>query len=167
MMNRALSLVASIIMGAARVGLGILWLNEGLFKLKAGFDGADIGLVVDSTVSNNRVPDFFEAFTTTFLGGAPGFFGWAIPALEVGLGIALIVGVLTLPAALMSAFTLLTYWAADQLIDEYPIMLALSIVTAVFVVSASRLSVTTIVEKLVQRTKPETRWFSAPVRRWL
>jgi len=129
MMNCALSLVASVITGAARVGLGILWLNEGLFKLKAGFGGADIGLVVDSTVSNNRVPDFFEAFTTTFLGGAPDFFGWAIPALEVGLGIALILGVLTLPAALMSAFTLLTYWLADQLIQEYPIMLALSVFT--------------------------------------
>ncbi|QYH36870.1 DoxX family protein [Salinibacterium sp. M195] len=167
MMNRALSLVASVITGAARVGLGILWLNEGLFKLKAGFGGADIGLVVDSTVSNNRVPDFFEAFTTTFLGGAPGFFGWAIPALEVGLGIALILGVLTLPAALMSAFTLLTYWLADQLIQEYPIMLALSVVTAVFVVSASRISVTTIMEKLVLRKKRESRWFAPPVRRWL
>jgi thiosulfate dehydrogenase [quinone] large subunit len=67
----------------------------------------------------------------------------------------------------MGAFTLLTYWLADQLIQEYPIMLALSVVTAVFVVSASRISVTTIVEKLVLRKKPESRWFSAPVRRWL
>ncbi|QAV71280.1 DoxX family protein [Salinibacterium sp. UTAS2018] len=167
MMNRALSLVASVITGAARVGLGILWLNEGLFKIKAGFDGADIGLVVDSTASNNRVADGFEAFTATFLGGAPGFFGWAIPALEVGLGIALILGVLTFPAALMSAATLLSYWSADQLIEEYPIMLALSVVTVAFVVSASRISVTTIVEKLVKRKKPETRWFSAQVRRWL
>jgi len=167
MINRALSLAAPVITGAARVSLGILWLNEGLFKVRAGFGAADIGLVVDSAASNNRVPDFFEAFTSTFLGGAPGFFGWAIPALEVGLGIALILGVLTLPAALMGAFTLLTYWLADQLIQEYPIMLALSVVTAVFVVSASRISVTTIVEKLVLRKKPESRWFSAPVRRWL
>jgi thiosulfate dehydrogenase [quinone] large subunit len=70
-------------------------------------------------------------------------------AARVGLGIALILKVLTLPAALMSAFPLLSYWLADQLIQEYPIMLALSVVTAVFVVSASRISGTTIVEHAV------------------
>ena len=70
-------------------------------------------------------------------------------AARVGLGIALILKVLTLPAALMSAFTLLSYWLADELIQEYPIMLALSVVTAVFVVSASRISGTTIVEHAV------------------
>src|SRR5271155_4245452 len=91
------AIVASIIFGAARVALGILWLHEGLFKYSAHFGRADILLVADSAKSNSRVPDYFAVFADSVLRGWPGLFGFVIPLLEAGLGIALILGVFSLP----------------------------------------------------------------------
>ena len=70
------TLVASIIFGAARVTLGILWLHEGIFKYTAHFGRADILLVVDSAKSNSRVPEYFGAFAGRILGSWPGLFGF-------------------------------------------------------------------------------------------
>ena len=116
------SLVASIILGAARVVLGILWLHEGIFKYTAHFGRADILLIVGSAKSNSRVPGYFGAFAGHILGSWPGFFGFVIPLLETVLGLALVIGVLSLPAALASLLTLMTYWRSDQLIAQYPLM---------------------------------------------
>jgi thiosulfate dehydrogenase [quinone] large subunit len=166
-LNRAAALAAPVAAGAARVGLGVLWLNEGLIKYRAGFGAADIQLVVDSASSNSRVPDFCKAFTGSVLGGSPELFGFVMPLLEVGLGVVLIAGVLTLPAALMSVLTLMTYWLADQLTASYPIMVALAVVVATWPLVASRISVTTLVERVVRRRRPNSRRLSEAVRRWL
>ena len=166
-LNRAAVLAAPVVAGAVRVVLGVLWLNEGLIKYRAGFGAADIQLVVDSASSNSRVPDFFKAFTGSVLGGSPELFGFVMPLLEVGLGVVLIAGVLTLPAALMSVLTLMTYWLADQLTASYPIMVALAVVVATWPLVASRISVTTLVERAVRRRRPTSRLLSEAVRRWL
>lgn len=158
---------APVVAGAVRVALGALWINEGLIKYRAGFGSADIQLVVDSASSNSRVPGFFQGFAEHILGASPEAFGVFMPLLEVGLGVALVVGVLTLPATLMSVLTLMTYWLADQLTASYPIMVVLALVVATWSVGAARLSVTTLVEAAVRRRRPDTPWFSAPVRRWL
>jgi hypothetical protein len=55
-------------------------------------------------------------------GNWAGFFGIVIPLLETRLGIALILGALSLPAAPLSLLALITYWSSDQLIVQYPIM---------------------------------------------
>ena len=102
------SLAASIIFGAARVALGILWLHEGIFKYAAHFGRADILLVAGSAKSNSRVPGYFRAFAGRILANWPGLFGFAIPLLEIALGVALIIGALSLPAALASLLTLMT-----------------------------------------------------------
>lgn len=167
MTRRSLTLAAATITGAARVALGLLWLNEGLIKYRAGFGTADIQLVVDSTASNSRVPGFFEAFAGGVLGGSPELFGLMMPLLETGLGIVLIAGVVTLPAALMSVVTLMTYWLADQLTASYPIMVVLAVVVAAWPLVASRVSVTGLAERTLRRRRPTSPWISEPVRRWL
>lgn len=155
--------VAAIVATLARVALGALWINEGALKYQAGFGRADILLVVHSTAQNPRVPDFYKFFTANALGKAPDVFGFAVPLLETCLGIALVLGILTFPAALASVAELCNYWLADQLITQYPIMLALSAVVAAFAPSASRYSLTA----LVLRARSERQPLAVGLRRWL
>lgn len=127
----------------ARVTLGALWLHEGIVKYHAGFGRADILLVVQSAASNDRVPGFYRTFTRDVAGHIPTAFGIGVPLLEVSLGIALILGIATLPVTLLSAFQLCNYWSADQLVTQYPVMLALSVAVAAFASSASRINLRT------------------------
>ena len=120
------SLAASSVLGAARVALGILWLHEGFVKYHAGFGKADILLVADGAGSNTRIPGFFTFFADHLLRPFAELAGFVVPLLEVGLGVALILGIFTLPVALGSLFNLMTYWCSDQLVAQYPVMGALS-----------------------------------------
>lgn len=122
----------------ARVALGALWLHEGIVKYHAGFGRADILLVVQSAASNERVPGFYRAFTRDVVGHVPSVFGIGVPLIELALGVALILGIATLPAALLSAFQLCNYWSADQLITQYPVMLVLSVGVAAFASTSSQ-----------------------------
>lgn len=155
------------ILGAARIALGVLWLHEGLFKYSAHFGRADILLVADSAKSNSRVPEYFTAFADVALRAWPSLFGFAIPLLETALGIALIFGVLTLPAALGSLLNLMTYWSSDQLIAQYPIMGVLSVIVIVWSVQAARFSATSLLLHAL-RDKQGVRCLSEGwLRRWL
>lgn len=136
---------ASILFGAARVALGVLWLLEGITKYRAHFGGADIGFIIDGAESSARIPDYFTLFATTVMRPLQDVFGVAIPLLETALGVALIAGVLTLPAAIGSLLTLLLYWSSDQLIDQYPIMAVLSAAVIAWPAAASRYSVGSLI----------------------
>lgn len=161
------TLIAAALAGAVRVTLGVLWLHEGTLKYRAHFGAADILLVANSAKSNSRVPGYFKSFSDVTLAEWPHFFGFAMPLLETVLGVALVLGVFSLPASFMSAFTLLTYWSADQLITEYPIMLALSTVVVAWPLPASHFSATTLAERVVGRKRPDVVVFREPFRRWL
>ncbi|WP_328675567.1 hypothetical protein [Streptomyces sp. NBC_00343] len=161
------TLIAAALAGAIRVTLGVLWLHEGTLKYRAHFGAADILLVANSAKSNSRVPGYFKSFSDVTLAEWPHFFGFAMPLLETALGVALVLGVFSLPASFMSAFTLLTYWSADQLITEYPIMLALSTVVVAWPLMASHFSATTLAERVVGRKRPDVVVFREPFRRWL
>lgn len=137
--HAARALVAPILIGAARVVLGVLWLIEGVVKLRAGFGVADIGFVVDGAASNPRVPGAFAWFAGHVMGGAPALFGFGVPLLEVGLGLACIVGVLPRLVAAGSVMTLMLYWLSDQLIGQYPVMVVLSAAVLTFPLAAARL----------------------------
>lgn len=158
--------VATVAAVAARAALGLLWLNEGVTKYRAGFGGADILLVVQSADGNSRVPAFFTVFADSVLAHLSGVFGVVMPLLETGLGVLLVLGMLTAPAALVSALTLSLYWSADQLIAQYPVMAALSAVVVAWPAAAARFSVTALAAR---RMRPGT-WvataLSGPGRRW-
>jgi len=150
----ARELAAPILVGAARVALGGLWLNEAAIKVRSGFGGADILLVANGAATNTRVPGYFHWFASNVMQPASGFFGFAIPLLEAGLGVALVLGILTRAAAVMSVLTLLLYWSSDQLIWEYPVMVALSVVVVAFPVAARRFSLSALLEWMFARRRP-------------
>lgn len=147
----ASTLPFSVALGAARVALGVLWLHEGLVKWHAGFGRADILLVADGARSNNRVPGYFQFFADHLLRPMADVAGVVVPIVEVGLGVALILGIFTLPVALGSLFNLMTYWCSDQLVSQYPVMGALSALLIAWPAAASRISLPTI---LASRRSP-------------
>jgi thiosulfate dehydrogenase (quinone) large subunit len=93
--------------------------------------------------------------------------GFVIPLLETGMGIALILGVLTLPAAMVSLLTLMTYWSSDQLIAQYPIMGMLSAVVIAWPVLAAHLSATSLIVPALRGKAWAAPLVEGPVRRWL
>ncbi|MFZ4842892.1 MauE/DoxX family redox-associated membrane protein [Mycetocola saprophilus] len=132
--------LAAVAASVTRVVLGVLWLGEGITKYRAGFGQADILLVVGSTTKNPRVPEFYKFFTEHILGPGSGFFGILMPALELGLGILLIVGILPRWIAAAGSALLVSYWLADQLIVQYPIMILLAIPVIAWPLAAGTLS---------------------------
>lgn len=146
--------LATIVANLCRVILGGYWIHEGLFKYHAGFGKSDILLVTGSVAQNSRVPEFYKWFAAHVLAQAPGFFGFMVPLIEVGLGVALVLGIFTLPIALASTFQLCNYWLSDQLITQYPIMMALSAVVSAFAPAARQYSLTTLALRRRKQTLP-------------
>lgn len=142
------------LLGAARVALGALWLHEGFVKWHAGFGRADILLVADGARSNNRIPGYFEFFADHLLRPMADVAGIVVPLVEVGLGVALVLGILTLPVALGSLMNLMTYWCSDQLVGQYPVMGVLSAVLIAWPALASRLSLPALVAARRSRGEP-------------
>ena len=139
-------LAAPGLLGVARVALGLLWLHEGYVKFHAGFGRSDILLVADGAGTNPRIPGFFAFFADHLLRPMAEVAGVAVPLIEVGLGVALILGIFTLPVALGSLLNLMTYWSSDQLVGQYPVMGAVSGVLIAWPALASRLSLPSVVK---------------------
>ena len=163
---RVAELGATATFTVVRVALGVLWLREGLFKYRAGFGRADILLVADGAGSNSRVPDYFKSFAG-LLRELSTVFGVAIPLLETLLGLALITGLLTLTAALGSALNLMTYWASDQLIAQYPVMGALSVLVIAWPALAARFSATALIFRQARSKPSVARLATSSLGRWL
>jgi thiosulfate dehydrogenase [quinone] large subunit len=145
-----------VLLSAARVALGVLWLHEGFVKYRAGFGSADILLVADGAGSNSRIPGFFAFFADHLLRPLAELAGLVVPLVEVGLGLALILGILTLPVALASLLNLMTYWCSDQLVGQYPVMGALSGLVIAWPALSSRLSLPAFVHARRARTDAES-----------
>ncbi|WP_051159022.1 hypothetical protein [Tsukamurella sp. 1534] len=112
----------------ARTALGALWIHEAYLKYHAGFGRSDILLVAQSATANPRVPGPFRWFATEVMGAAPGAFGVLVPLTEAALGAGALLGVLPRATALAAALLLCSYWLADQLVVQYPVMVALAAV---------------------------------------
>jgi len=77
-------------------------------------------------------------------------------ALAVAARVALgALGLLTRPAVCVSIGTPMTYWLADQLVGQYPVMVSLSVVVLLAPVAATRWSVARLVAHAL-RDRP--RW---------
>jgi thiosulfate dehydrogenase (quinone) large subunit len=166
-LTRALALAAPTVVGAVRVVLGALWLHEGMFKYSAHFGRADILLVADGAKSNSRVPEYFSVFAEHVLRGWPSLFGFLIPLLETVLGVALVLGVASLLAAIGSLLTLMTYWSSDQLIAQYPVMGALSVIVIAWPVLATRFSATSLALHVLRGMRGTEPFELGAVRRWV
>lgn len=146
------ALVATVLATAARVTLGFLWIAEGKLKFDAGFGSADILLVAGRAATDTRVPGYFSWFARATLAQTPGLFGFAMPLLETAIGVALVLGVLTRVAALGSVLLLSSYWMADQLIAQYPIMLLLSVAVLLAPDSARAISLSALLTRRIIAT---------------
>ncbi|MDQ1130036.1 DoxX family membrane protein [Microbacterium sp. SORGH_AS_0888] len=147
---------APIVLGAARLALGILWLEEGITKYRAGFGAADIGFIVSNAAQNPRIPGYFALFGSQVMAPLEPLFGVGIPLLETALGVLLVLGILTRPAAIVSIGTLLLYWSSDQLITQYPVMAALSVAVLAASGAAGRLGLTSMLLR-VRPVRPALR----------
>lgn len=154
MIRQRAALTASILFVATRIGLGALWIHEGYVKFHAHFGSADILLVVAGAGPNSRVPGYFQAIADNLLRPAAGLAGVLTPLTEVGLGVALIVGLFSVPVAIGSAILLATYWSSDQLIAQYPIMIVLSVAVVAGHAYVDRWSVNPRVRGLVRKLVP-------------
>lgn len=161
------ALAAPAVFGAARFDLGAFWVHEGIFKYGAHFGRADILLIADSAKSNSRVPDYFTMFVVPLLRSAPVMVGFLVPLIETALGVALVLGVLTLPVALAGLLNLMVYWSSDQLITRYPVMGVLSAVVITWPVLAARYSTTSLIVRAMMDRRWVERLSMGPLRRWL
>jgi thiosulfate dehydrogenase [quinone] large subunit len=144
-------LAASILFGAVRVGLGLLWLHEGYVKLRAHFGSADILLVVDGASANSRVPEYFRFVAEHLLRPTAHLAGVVTPLTEVALGLVLVLGVFSMLSATASAGLLAVYWSSDQLIAQYPVMALLSVGVIVGQGYSSHWSIMTLVHRRPDR----------------
>lgn len=117
---------ATVTVVAARTALGLAWLHEGYLKYHAGFGRSDILLVVGSATGNPRVPGAFAWFATEVMSRFATAFGILVPLTEVALGIAALIGLLPRATAFVATGLLGFYWAADQLVVQYPAMVVLA-----------------------------------------
>lgn len=127
------NLLLEVVAALSRIGLGLLWIGEGVIKLRAGFGASDILLVADGA-EGSRAASVAVPIADLLMRPLAGLLGPLIPFLEVGLGVVLVLGVLVLPAALSAAAVAGTYWAMDLLTVAYPamvVLIALVLATAV------------------------------------
>jgi len=139
---------ATTVVTAARIAFGVLWLHEGYVKYHAGFGRSDILLVVQSASSNSRVPGAFGWFADEVMGRFATPFGIAIPLVEVVVGAAALAGVLPRATALAAIALLCSYWAADQLVVQYPVMVVLGAIVLAGGALAQAWSVPTALDRL-------------------
>nr|WP_068525364.1 hypothetical protein [Tsukamurella tyrosinosolvens]KZL95728.1 hypothetical protein AXX05_21495 [Tsukamurella tyrosinosolvens] len=125
-MTPAAARAATVAVVAHRDGLGAAWLHEGYVKYHAGFGRSDILLVVGSATGNPRVPGAFAWFATEVMGRFATVFGVVVPLTEVALGVAALLGLLPRATAFVATGLLGFYWAADQLVVQYPVMVVLA-----------------------------------------
>ncbi|MBC1371956.1 DoxX family protein [Listeria booriae] len=119
-LNQGLNILFSLL----RIGLGVSWFHEGLFKLQAKFD---ISCLVPSVVNNVDSPIWYKTFMEHVVGSNVAVFNVLIPWGELLIGLGLITGILTVPALIAGIFMGINYWLADM-IYIYPLQLAVGFV---------------------------------------
>lgn len=143
------TLPLEVVGALARIGLGLLWIGEGVIKLRAGFGASDILLVADGA-DGSRAASAAVPIADLLMRPLAGLLGPLIPFLEVGLGLVLVLGVLVVPAAVVAAGVVGTYWAMDLLTVAYPAMVVL---TALVLATAAHQGATSPARLFVARRR--------------
>src|SRR3954471_20615234 len=90
---------------AMRVGMGLFFLNEAFTQLRKGWLGGD-GLqnFLQARIDNGSVPGFYEPFLTNVVIANDQLFTVLVLLGELGMGVALVLGLLTRVTALNGVF---------------------------------------------------------------
>lgn len=104
----------SILWTVIRVWLGIQWMTSGFHKLAGGFDATGFlqGAIAKATGEHPAVQGWYAAFLEHVALPNVGFFNFIIPVGEFLAGLALILGVATIPALLAGMFMNLNFMLA-------------------------------------------------------
>lgn len=131
---------ANYLFSLIRVGLGISWLQQGVFKLQADFTMTGLAQAV---AGNMATPDWYQSFMVYFVEPNHALFNVLIPWGELFAGMGLITGIFIRTALSGAVFMNLNYWLANM-IDIYPLQLLAAAVVLMFLKHASFLSLTTL-----------------------
>ncbi|MGE8205970.1 DoxX family membrane protein [Heyndrickxia sp. NPDC080065] len=132
-----------------RIGLGVSWLQQGVFKLQAHFTMSGLS---EAVANNNVTPDWFKFFMVHFVERNMSLFNLLIPWGETLVGLGLILGILTLPAILCAIFMNLNYWLSNM-IYIYPVQLSIAVILLLGNKYTSYFSVTRLYFYLVNKNK--------------
>ena len=95
---------------ALRVGMGLFFLYEALGQLRKGWLGGDgLARFLQARIDNGSVPGFYQPFLEDVVIANDGLFTVIVLAGELGMGTALIVGLLTRVTALNGIFMNLNF----------------------------------------------------------
>ncbi|MDF2910074.1 MAG: DoxX [Sporolactobacillus laevolacticus] len=142
----------TILFSLIRIGLGISWLNEGIFKLQAHFTMSGL---TQAVVTNTVTPDWYKFFMVHIVEPNTVLFNLLIPWGEILVGVGLITGILTLPALACAIFMNINYWLANM-IYIYPLQLLSAVILLIALKPAAHFSFTSLYFYLLERNKQRT-----------
>ena len=114
----------NVIWAIARVWFGIDWMTHGIEKITKGFDSTGF---LNGVLANEVSPEWYKAFIENVILPMSGFINFLIPVGELLVGLALILGFLTIPALVGSLLMNLNFlWAG--VISSNPSYVAIAII---------------------------------------
>lgn len=146
---KILTQVGNVLFSLIRIGLGISWLEQGIFKLQANFTMSGL---TEAIASNTVTPDWYKTFMVYFVQPNTALFNILIPWGEILAGIGLITGILTLPALSGALFMIINYWLSNM-IYIYPLQLLIAVILLMTMKYASSFSLTNLYFYLSDRMK--------------
>ncbi|MFC3745117.1 DoxX family membrane protein [Paenibacillus sp. GCM10012306] len=115
-MKKVSQSIAGWVFSATRVLVGWMWFKSGYDKLSGGFGVEGLVPVI---AANRDTPEWYKAFFSHVVSPLAPAFDVIIPIGEILIGIGLILGLLIVPALVMSVFVNANYILADM-IFTYP-----------------------------------------------
>ncbi|TGA98917.1 DoxX family membrane protein [Sporolactobacillus shoreae] len=143
------TLTNHVLFSLIRVGLGISWLHEGIFKVQAHFTMSGL---TQAVTSNTVTPDWYKVFMVHFVEPNTALFNLLIPWGEILAGAGLITGILTLPALSGAIFMNINYWLANM-IYIYPLQLLVAVILLIAIRQASHFSLANLYFYLKDRMR--------------
>ncbi|GGA48822.1 DoxX family membrane protein [Paenibacillus physcomitrellae] len=110
-----------------RVVFGLMWFKSGYAKISGGFG---VESLVPVVAANADSPVWYKHFFAQVVGPYANVFDLVIPIGELLIGVGLVLGLLAVPAIVMSVFVNVNYILADM-IFTYPAEIMLAVILLV------------------------------------